>query len=82
MGLLLSSLVLPAQAATASTHSEDVPSANPPEIISHSPLVSAETRARVQAAISQLPLYFVENRDQMDTQIAYYWEDNGEQGSL
>ncbi len=30
------------------------------------------TRVRVQTALDQLPLYFIENRGQMDQQVAYY----------
>src|SRR5713226_3704268 len=30
------------------------------------------TQARVQATLSKLPLYFIENRGQVDGQVAYY----------
>jgi hypothetical protein len=32
----------------------------------------AATKGRVQAMLAQLPLYFVENRGQVDEHVAYY----------
>jgi len=34
--------------------------------------VPAEQRARIEAAFYNLPLYFIENRGQVDAQVAYY----------
>jgi hypothetical protein len=36
------------------------------------PEPAAATRARIQAAFGKLPLYFVENRGQLDDRVAYY----------
>ena len=38
--------------------------------------LSAEARARIQTTLGQLPLYFIENRGQMDDQVAYYVQGN------
>ncbi len=42
--------------------------------VAHPSAVQADaaTRARVEAALDQLPLYFIENRGQLDEQVTYY----------
>ncbi len=35
-------------------------------------VVSEQDRARIQTILGQLPLYFIENRGQVDRQVAYY----------
>jgi hypothetical protein len=53
-----------ARAASSGTH--------PQGVVQEMAAPEEATKARVQAALAQLPLYFVENRGQVDERVAYY----------
>ncbi len=64
-GLAVSTAAPPeARAAPSSTHL--------PGVAQEPAQPDAATKARVEAAFGQLPLYFVENRGQVDDRVAYY----------
>jgi len=44
----------------------------PPGVAQEMAQPDAATKVRIQAALAQLPLYFVENRGQVDERVAYY----------
>ncbi|HEX7318340.1 MAG TPA: SBBP repeat-containing protein [Pyrinomonadaceae bacterium] len=44
----------------------------PPGAVAGSPVTDKQTRARVAESFGKLPLYFVENRGQIDKRVGYY----------
>jgi hypothetical protein len=66
---LLAGLAVSAAPPAARAASSNI---KPPDVTHEMAQPDAATKARVQAALAQLPLYFVENRGQVDEHVAYY----------
>jgi len=69
---LLLALVLFGNLPFTSGISAPAAAAPPSSPVAGSPVTDKETRARVAESFGKLPLYFVENRGQLDKRVGYY----------